>query len=224
MAAWWLVLAVMLTPFAFAQRTKLKPGWNLFSPQQDIELGQQVSKDAEKKLPMLNNKRVDDYLNRLGKRLAAVAPGEKYPYQFKCVNDAEINAFALPGGYLFVNRGTIEAADNEAELAGVIGHEISHVALRHGTNQASKQQLAQAPMAILGSILGSRSTGALLAQLGSEFAMGSVLLKYSRDDERQADLMGTQILYDCNYDPTNMAKFFEKLESKGRSIDFFSSH
>jgi beta-barrel assembly-enhancing protease len=224
LAAWAVTMIVMLTPFAFAQRTRLKPGWNLFSPQQDVELGQQVSKDAEKKLSMLKNQRVDDYLNQLGKKLAAVAPGEKYPYQFRCVNDAEINAFALPGGFLFVNRGTIEAADNEAELAGVMGHEIGHVVLRHGTNQASKQQLAQAPLAILGSILGDKSTVALLAQLGSEFTISSVLLKYSRDDERQADLMGTQILYDCNYDPTYMAKFFEKLQSKGRSVEFLSSH
>ena len=145
---------------------------------------------------MLNNRRVDDYLNRLGKKLAAVAPGEKYPYQFKCVNDASINAFALPGGFLYINRGTIEAADNEAELAGVIGHEIGHVALRHGTNQASKSYLAQAPLAILGAFMGNNSVAAILAQIGTSFAANSILLKYSRDDERQSDLMGAQILYD----------------------------
>ncbi len=209
---------------AFAQRTPLKPGWNLFSPQQDVELGKQVSADAEKTLSMLNNSRVDDYLNRLGKKLAAGAPGEKYPYQFKCVNDASINAFALPGGFLYVNRGTIEAADNEAELAGVIGHEIGHVVLRHGTNQASKQYVAQAPLAILGGILGSKSFGAVLAQIGTKFAANSILLKYSRDDERQADLMGAQILFDTGYDPKYLATFFEKLDTKGRGTDFFSSH
>jgi beta-barrel assembly-enhancing protease len=224
-AAFVMLITAILTPFAFAQRTRLKPGRNLYTPQQDVELGQQVSKDAEKKLAMLKNSRVDDYLARLGKKLAAVAPGEKYPYQFKCVNDANINAFALPGGFLYINRGTIEAADNEAELAGVIGHEIGHVALRHGTNQATKQQVAQTPLAILGAILGNKSTGSLLAQLGGEFLASSVLLKYSRDDESQADLMGTQILYDCNYDPGYMEKFFQKLESSGgRGTEFFSSH
>jgi len=217
-------LSFVWTPWTFAQRTELKPGRNFYTPQQDVEIGQTVSRDAEKKLPMLNNQRVDAYLNRLGKRLAEAAPGERYPYQFKAVDDASINAFALPGGFLYINRGTIEAADNEAQLAGVVAHEIAHVALRHGTNQASNAQLAQTPLAILGAILGNRSTGAAIAQIGGEFLAGSVLLKYSRDAERQSDLMGTQILYDCNYDPNAMATFFEKLDTGGRGTDFFSSH
>lgn len=207
----------------WAQRTELKPGRNLFTPQQDVELGQQASQEAEKQLPMLNDAGVDGYLDRLGKKLAAYAPGEKFPYQFKCVNDSSINAFALPGGFLYINRGTIEAADNEAELAGVIGHEIGHVALRHGTNQATKQYLAQFPLLILGGFLGSNSFRSVLLQLGAGFTLNSVLLKYSRDDERQADLMGTQILYDAGYDPRYVATFFEKLESRG-GTDFFSSH
>jgi beta-barrel assembly-enhancing protease len=214
------VLALVLASPAFSQRTQLKPGFNLFSPQQDVELGRQVAQDAEQKLPMLNNSRVDDYLNRLGQRLAETAPGEKYPYQFKCVNDSSINAFALPGGFLFVNRGTIEAADNEAELAGVIGHEIGHVALRHGTKQATKQ----APFAILGGFLGGNGVAAIIAKIGTGFAANSILLKYSRDDERQADLLGAQILYDSNYDPQYLVTFFEKLDTKQRGSDFFSSH
>ena len=221
---WTAMLAFILGPYTFAERTHLKPGRNFFTPQQDVELGQKVAQDAEQKLAMLGDKRVDDYLNRLGKKLASVAPGDKFPYQFKCVNDSSINAFALPGGFLFINRGAIEAADNEAQLAGVIAHEISHVALRHGTNQASNAQLAQAPLAVLGAILGGNSVGAIIARVGSEFAVSSVLLKYSRDAERQADLMGTQILYDSNYDPHAMAAFFEKLDSGGRGTDFFSSH
>ena len=131
----------------------------------------------------------------------------------------------FPGGFLYVNRGTIEAADNEAELAGVIAHEIGHVALRHGTNQASKSYLAQAPLGH------SRFRSweatplpAILAQVGTSFAASSILLKYSRDDERQSDLMGAQILYDASYDPRYVAQFFEKLDSKGRGSDFFSSH
>ena len=215
----------MPIPASYAQRTRLKPGINFFSPQQDVELGRQVAQDAEKKLAMLNNRRVDNYLNRLGKKLSAYAIGEKYPYQFKAVNDSQINAFALPGGFIFINRGVIEKAENEAELAGVMAHEIGHVALRHGTNQASKTYLAQAPLAILGGLLGrNKSVGAIIAQIGTGFAVNSILLKYSRTDERQADLVGTQILYDSNYDPYAMARFFDNLDSGNRGIDFFSSH
>src|SRR6202047_1550247 len=143
---------------------------------------------------MLNDPRVDDYLNSVGKKLATHAPGFKYPYQYKCVNDAAVNAFALPGGYIYINRGAIEAADTEAQLAAVMAHETSHVALRHGTNQASKASAAQLPLGILGALLGSNSTGAALAQLGAGFTLNSLLLKYSRTDESQADIMGTQIL------------------------------
>ncbi len=219
-----LLLVPLWVSILLAERTHLKPGMNFFTPQQDIELGKKVAQDAEKKLPMLNDRRVDDYLQRLGEKLTSKAPGEKYPYQFKGVNDPSINAFALPGGFLFVNRGTIEAADNEAELAGVIGHEIGHVVLRHGTNQASKAELAEAPLAVLGGVIGSNSVGGLLTKLGANFAVGSVLLKYSRDAERQADLMGTQIMFDCNYDPHYLAQFFEKLQTKGQGSDFFSDH
>ncbi|HEY2931560.1 MAG TPA: M48 family metalloprotease, partial [Acidobacteriota bacterium] len=215
-----------LAPVAWADRTALKPGWNLFSAQQDVEVGQQVSRDAERQLPMLNDARVDNYVNNLGRRLAAFAPGEKYPYQFKVVNDRTINAFALPGGPVYINRGVIEAADDEAQLAGVIAHETSHVALRHGTNQASKAYVAQVPLALLGGMLGSNSAGAVLAQLGAGFAINSLLLKYSRTAESQADMMGTQILFDSNYDPRAMGQFFEKIQADqtGRTVEFFSNH
>jgi len=218
---------LVLSPMAWADRTPLKPGWNMFSPQQDVEVGQQVSRDAERQLPMLNNSRVDNYVNTLGRKLAAKAPGEKYPYQFRVVNDRAINAFALPGGYIYINRGVIEAADNESQLAGVMAHETSHVALRHGTNQASKASAAQMPLAILGGMLGSNSTKAVLAQLGASFAVNSILLKYSRTAESQADIMGTQILYDSGYDPRAMAQFFEKIEAQQKGsgpVEFFSNH
>jgi hypothetical protein len=208
-------------------RTTLKPGWNIFSPQQDIEVGQQVSPDAERQLQMLDNSRVDDYVNTLGLRLSAKATGEQYPYHFQVVDDRAINAFALPGGPIYINRGIIEAADNEAQLAGVIAHEISHVALRHGTNQASKASAAQVPLAILGGLLGSDSTKTALAQLGASFAVNSILLKYSRTAESQADTLGTQILYDAGYDPRAMAQFFEKIEAEqkgGGPVEFFSNH
>jgi beta-barrel assembly-enhancing protease len=224
-----IALMLALAPLGLADRTKLKPGWNVFSVQQDVEIGKETSKQAEQQLVMLNDKKVDSYLNRLGLKLASKAPGEKYPYQFKAVNDASINAFALPGGFLYVNRGTIEAADNEAQLAGVIGHEIGHVALRHGTNQMTKATAMQLPLAVLGGVVGSESIVGLLTQVGANFGAQSILLKYSRTAENQADIIGTQILYDNNYDPREMANFFMKLEeeskqSGGRSIQFFSSH
>src|SRR3984893_5599849 len=224
------VTALVFAPAAppvWANRTPLKPGINIFSPEQDIQLGKQNAAQAEKQLRMLNDPRVDNYLNNLGKKLAAHAPGYKYPYQYKCVNEMAVNAFALPGGYIYINRGTIEAADTEAQLAGVMAHETSHVALRHGTNQATKAQLTSVPFAILGGMVGGGSVGGLLAQLAGSFSLNSILLKYSRTDESQADVMGTQILYDTGYDPRAMAQFFEKLlaESKGKEpAQFFSDH
>jgi len=216
-----------VAPAVWADRTSLKPGVNIFSPEQDIELGKQNAAQAEQQLRMLKDPKVDNYLNDLGKKLATRAPGYKYPYQYKCVNDTAINAFALPGGYIYINRGTIEAADTEAQLAGVMAHETSHVALRHGTSQATKAQLTSVPFAILGGIVGGNSAGGLLAQLAGSFSLNSILLKYSRSDESQADVMGTQILYDTGYDPRAMAQFFEKLnaETKGKQpAQFFSDH
>jgi len=223
------LLAFTLAVPAFADRTALKPGWNLFSPEQDIEMGRQVSREAEAQLPIMNDRQATAYLNALGRQLASRAPNsQQYPFQFKIVNDKSINAFALPGGYVYVNRGTFEAAANEAQLAGVIAHEIGHVVLRHGTNQASKAYAAQAPLALLGGVLGSNSVGSVIAQLSLGFGVNSLLMKYSRDAERQADLMGTQILYDTGYDPRQMAQFFERLQAEskggGRATEFFSDH
>ena len=208
-------------------RTQLKPGWNMFSTQQDVEVGQKAAGEIERQVPMLNDSRVDNYLNSLGQRLATHAPGYKFPYTYKAVNDSAINAFALPGGHIYINRGVIEAADNEAQLAGVMAHETSHVALRHGTNQASKSSAAQLPLSILGGLLGGNSTGAAVAQLGASFTVNSILMKYSRTDESQADIMGTQILYDSGYDPRAMGQFFEKLQAQDKGanrIAFFNSH
>ncbi len=227
-AGFFLGLSLLLVPDAPAQRTQLKPGWNRFSPQDDINLGKRAATDAEKQLPLCNAPKVDAYLTELGTRLAQKLPtgGVHYPLEFHCVNDKAINAFALPGGYVFVNRGAIEAADNEAQLAGVMAHELSHVALRHGTNQATKAMLAETGLGIFGAVFGDSAGGALLTQLGS-FTAGGVLLRYSRTAESQADVMGTQVLYDTGYDPRALAQFFEKLEAetKGKNPpEFFSDH
>jgi hypothetical protein len=223
-AAW----SFLLAPVAWADgRTLLQPGWNMFSPQQDVEVGQQVSADAERQLHIMNDSRVDNYLNNLGHRLSAHAPGYQFQYEYKGVDDPAINAFALPGGHIYINRGTIQAADDEAQLAAVMAHETSHVALRHGTNQASKASAAQLPLGILGALLGSNSTGAALAQLGAGFTLNSLLMKYSRTDETQADVMGTQILYDSGYDPRSMGQFLEKIQALDQGnhrVAFFSDH
>ena len=222
------IALALLAPLAQAQRTQLKAGWNMFSPEQDVEVGKRASADAQKQLPSCNSPRVDEYLTHLGKRLAAKLPtnGVQYPFEFHCVNDKSINAFALPGGYVFVNRGAMEIADNEAQLAGVMAHELSHVALRHGTNQATKAQMTQGILGVAGGIFGGSTSGALLTQLGG-FAAGGVLLRYSRSAESQADIMGTQVLYDNGYDPRALSQFFEKLEaeSKGKNPpEFLSDH
>lgn len=219
--------ALLTVPSGLAQRTQIKPGWNMFSQQQDVELGKRAALDAARQLPSCNSPRADAYLTQLGLQLTARLPhGRDYPWEFHCVNDKAINAFALPGGFVFVNRGAIEASDTEAQLAGVMAHELSHVALRHGTNQASKAQLAQGAVGVFGELFGGSTTGALLTQLGS-FTAGGVLLRYSRTAESQADVMGTQVLYDAGYDPRALAQFFEKLEAetKGKNPpEFFSDH
>ena len=226
-----IVALVLFNMTLFAERTRLKPASGvfnqMFSVEQDIELGREAAKDAEKQLVLVNNRDANTYIAALGQQLVAKAPNEnKFPFTFKVVDDRSINAFALPGGPIYVHRGAIEAADNEAQLAGVIGHEIGHVILRHGTNQATKAQYTQGLVGILGGALGNSGTGKIIAQL-SAFGAGSVLLRYSRDAESQADLMGTQILFDSGYDPRAMAQFFEILakEHKGSNTEqFFSNH
>jgi beta-barrel assembly-enhancing protease len=222
------LLCLLIAPGGRAQRTQFKEAWNVYSPQEDISLGKQVAADAERQLPSCHAPEVDAYLLELGKKLVLKLPtrGVEYPFEFHCVNNKAINALALPGGYVFVNRGAIEAADNEAQLAGVIAHELSHVALRHGTAEATKAKFAETGVGILGAIFGGNAGGALLTELG-KFSAGGVLLRYSRAAETQADVLGTQVLYDAGYDPRALAQFFEKIEadSKGQNPpEFFSDH
>src|SRR5260221_7696513 len=159
-------LGLALVPGGWAQRSNLKPPWNTYSPQRDIQLGKESAQMLAKRLPLCNDPKVDAYLTKLGLRLVSKMPtrGVKYPWEFHCVNDKEINAFALPGGYVFVNRGAIEAADNEAQLAAVMAHELSHVVLRHGTAQLSKQRLMQSASEIVSGIFGRGTSRALISQ------------------------------------------------------------
>jgi Zn-dependent protease with chaperone function len=223
------LLAAPLVPAGLdAQVTRRPSGFNLFSVQQDVEIGRQSAAEAERQLRLLQNRNVDAYLNRIIQRLAAQAPGADYPYQIKAVNAPEINAFAFPGGPMYVNRGLIEAARNEAELAGVLAHEMSHVAMRHGTHQASKAYLSKAGLGILGGLLGKSSSSKILNTIGG-VGLNAVFLKFSRDDEYEADEVGAEILARAGYDPTAMATLFELLQAEqGRNPSkleqFFSSH
>jgi hypothetical protein len=226
----WTVVSILLlmSPLAGADRTRLKPGWNIFSTEQDVEMGKKLSVAAETQLPMLDDLRVNGYLNRLGRKLAEFAPGTKYPYEFHCVNSKQVNSFALPGGQVYIYRGVIEEADDEAQLAGVMAHEISHVVLRHGTNQATRQEMSTGLFGILGGVVGGGSVSTITSQLSNGAIVGSVLVRYSRTAETQADILGTQILYDAGYDPRAMAQFFENAENdtkkKGRVAALFADH
>lgn len=217
----------MLTTSLFAAGPReVKPGWNLFSVQQDIELGKEAAAQVEKQMPVVHDAQLQSYVEGIGKKLVATGMGGDYPYSFKVVNDKSINAFALPGGPTFVHTGLIAAADNEAQLAGVMAHEISHVALRHGTNQASKANLIQLPAMLAGAVVGNGSMLGQLTQLGIGLGANSVLLKYSRNAERDADILGSRMMAKAGYNPVEMARFFEKLEGDGgsRGPEFLASH
>jgi Zn-dependent protease with chaperone function len=222
---------VLSLPFvAGAATSPAKPGFNLFSVEQDIEIGRQSAVEAERQLPLLKSSNVNRYLNKIIGRLAAKAPGARYPYAIKAVNDPAINAFALPGGPMYVNRGLVEAARSEAELASVLAHEMAHVALRHGTHQASKAYLGQAGLGILGGLLGKNggNTAQIVNAVGG-LGLNAVFLKFSRDAEYQADLIGAQIMAKAGYNPTAMADFFGLLRSEqgrdpGKVERFFSDH
>src|SRR5579864_1913202 len=206
---------------------QFQPGFNLFSKQQDVQLGQEAAAQVRKQMTVIHDPVLTNYVNQVGKRLASAPEARQsgFPFTFEVVADPTINAFALPGGPMFINTGLLKAVDSEAQLAGVMGHEMSHVILRHGTNQASKAQLIELP-AVLGSQLTGSSMVGKLAQLGIGIGAGSVLLKFSRSAESQADLMGSHLMAESGYDPMEMARFFEKLNAQGggRTIQFLSDH
>lgn len=208
------------------QAPQFKPGFNLMSPEQDIAIGRQNAAQIEREMRVLPDPAVQQYVNNVGKRLSAQAPGEKFPYQFKVVDVKEINAFALPGGFLYVHTGAIVAAKNEAELAGVMAHEISHAALRHGTNQMSKQMVAEKGLGVASAILGGGRDGG--GSLGdSVLGAGASLLfmKFSRTAEKQADIVGAEMMASAGYDPRGLGNFFKTLMAEGaRPPQILSDH
>ena len=212
-----LVLAIVLMPIAAFGQTPIKLHSNKFSPAEDVRLGQQASAEAEQQFPLLRDPQVTSYVERVGQRLVASIPGEfqhpEFRYYFRVINASDINAFALPGGPMYVNRGMIQAARTEGEMAGVMAHELSHVALRHGTAQATKAQkyaVGAGVAGILGSILGGPALGQL-----AQLPIGAYFLKFSREYETEADLLGARIMANAGYDPRDLANMFRTIEAQG---------
>jgi len=219
-----LLLVVALSAPTLLGQTAIKLPKNKYTPAQDVELGREAAAEVRKQYPIIKDERIAGYLTALGDRLVAAAPPDLkqpvYEYSFTPVNLKEINAFALPGGPMFVHRGMFDAAASEGEVAGVMAHELSHVLLRHGTANATKAQnpwlqLGQVAGAVGGAIVGG-AAGSAIAQT-TQFGLGTMLLKYSREYEKQADLLGAQIMARAGYDPRALARMFETIQRESRS-------
>jgi predicted Zn-dependent protease len=198
---------------------------NIVSEPQELEMGAQFASELDKELAYIEDPDIVGYIDGLGQSIARVSQRNYIPYRFKVVNTDEVNAFAVPGGYLFVNRGLIETADTECELAGVLGHEIGHVVGRHSARQITQQYGISA---IAGLLLGQNPS--MLAQATAKIAATGAILSYSRDMESEADHYGVQELYDAGIDPSGLASFFDKLvqlrggAGGGKLEQFFSTH
>jgi beta-barrel assembly-enhancing protease len=219
-----LLVLVLTQPLAFMTQAQAEaagvpqlpdPGKTGMNREQQQQLGLQAMGEVYKQMPVLPDSSPEtQYIQRLGKKLASVIPADRtWPYQFHVIPASDINAFALPGGPIFVNLGTIQAADNEAELAGVLAHEMSHVYMQHSAKQAPKSTVAQIIAGLAGAVLPQSGLGNL-ARMGIQFGAGTMLMKYSRADEAQADSTGAIIMYRAGYNPKAMADFFQKLEQK----------
>ena len=214
------VVGLVLSVTALGAQTVITPPHNNYTPAQDVELGRTAAAQAEQQLPILHDEDVASSIASLGRRLVDAIPPElrhsEFRYSFQVVNVREINAFALPGGPMFINRGMIETAKTEGEAASVMAHELSHVALRHGTAQATKAtpyEVGQVAGSILGAIVGG-TWGNVISQ-GTQFGLGTAFLRFSREYERQADLLGSHIMARAGYDPRDMASMFKTIEKQG---------
>jgi predicted Zn-dependent protease len=214
-----------------AGQTPLRSGFSLLTPEQDVQIGQQSAAQIDQQMPMVTDPVVTQYVERLGQRLAANAGGPRFTYRFRVTNLSDINAFALPGGFVYVNRGLIENVRNEGELAGVMAHEISHVALRHSSSQITRAYMAQAGVGLLGALFGHGQSGTTtqIVQAVGGFGFNALMLKYSRTAESQADVAGAQAMARAGYDPMDEARFFETLRRQaggdpGKVARFLSDH
>jgi hypothetical protein len=232
-----LLLVELVAGPVSAQVKQLRPGFNLFSIRQDVELGKEASVELGHEVPVVRNAEVEAYLARILGKLEQSkyartlnsngSRDDLFPFTIRVIAEKKINAFSLPGGPLFVNTGSIVAADNEAQLAGVIAHEMSHVVLRHMTNQATKRELVALPAVLANSLTGNDLLGAL-TRIGIGFTANSALLKFSRGDEAEADYNGAEMMAEVGYNPIEMARFFEKIEEKAGRVggieQFLSDH
>ena len=200
----------------------------LVSVQEEIDIGKQTDAQVRRQMPELRDAATTSYIRALGQQLSRSAAGPKYPYTFSVVDYREINAFALPGGPVWLHRGVLQAATNESQVAGVLAHEIAHVAQRHAADQLTKAMMTNWGLSALGAILGN-SGGAGAAQVAAGLLASGVFLKFSRDDEREADEVGLQIMRRAGWDPRGMIELFEILRKEqsrdpGSVAAFFSSH
>jgi predicted Zn-dependent protease len=199
---------------------------NFYSLEKEMAMGRQLAQEVQRQAKMVDDPLITEFVNRMGQNLARHSDA-KVPFTFYVVDDGALNAFALPGGYVFVNAGLIEIADDEDELAGAMAHEIAHVAARHMTRQATKLQLARMAAAPLGAVLGGW-TGYAATQ-GARLGIPMTFLSFGRQDEAEADYLGVQYAYAAGYDPAGVISIFEKLESlehkqPGALSKAFSSH
>src|SRR5262245_3119358 len=201
-------------------QTPVKPPKNKYTPEQDVQIGDKAAAEVRNSYPLIQSPEIQRYMATLGERLVEAAPPElnnpAFHYSFTPVNVKEINAFALPGGPMFINRGMIDSAHSEGEGVGVMAHELSHVLLRHGTANATKAQgfqLGALAGAIAGAVVGG-GLGEIISQ-GSQFGLGTWLMKYSREYEKQADLVGAQIMARAGYDPRDLAHMFDTIQRQG---------
>jgi predicted Zn-dependent protease len=203
-------------------------GFTVISVSQEIDIGREENAQVRRQTPQVRDPQVTAYVTRIGQRLAKAAPGAKYPYSFQVADNAEINAFSLPGGPVWINRGVMRAAGNESQVAGVLAHEIAHIAQRHAADQLTKTLLTRWSLGMLGAMLGNVG-GAGTAQAAGAMMANGVFLKFSRDDEREADRVGLQILTKAGWDPRGMIELFEVLRRESArnpgAVDvFFSTH
>ncbi|HLH01038.1 MAG TPA: M48 family metallopeptidase [Bryobacteraceae bacterium] len=223
------LIALALAASSARAAVEFTPCKNNMAPEQQIQLGEKVAQQVYRQMPVLpESSPVTEYIQNLGERLVAVAPGYKWPYHFHVVNMAEINAFALPGGEVFVNLGAIQAAESEAQLAGAMAHEISHVVLQHSACNAERQQrvglLAGLGQIAAGVLLGGAA--GTVAQEGIGLTAGFGFLKMSRGAEKQADLEGARLAYNAGFDPRGLPQFFQIIEAKygAGGSQFMSDH
>ncbi len=218
------------------QQREVKIQKTSLTKDQELQLGKEAAAEVERTMDVISNPEAEAWLNRIGQRLAQTPQANAYPYYFKIVNEPAINAFALPGGPMFVHTGLIREAENEDQVAGVLAHEMSHIALRHGANQMSKQQTWQTIAGVVGAaagVAGGGSCGLLCqaVQLGGGLTENAMLMRFSRDHERDADLNGARMMAAAGYNPIELARFFEKLQAQSGAAAspkgitaFLSSH